>query len=302
MGGVILVLAIFVFKGGDKISGKNGRSFRMPSASPGRALPSVFLTLAAHGLPMQHLPASSFARRVTKRFSGRGGRERSRSSLVSFSQRRHRSGAPEAPRHGDDFEGHRLSHCRKQRRYDLEAAATRVWRCRPQTGWAAVRVSVTVLGKVQVINDVVQDHPYLIMVNLFATDNEAYSIFEAALEGHRVTMAATGYFRDGKPCSMTGALRVCGAEESDHLQATAGKHKGRGWHELQSWLPSPGNRGYAKTGLPARGRRGPVQGDTQRVTRGRPDWRTQFRWPRSPEIGPRPTSFDRMLDYWCPKR
>jgi hypothetical protein len=85
---------------------------------------------------------------------------------------------------------------------------------------------VTVLGKVQVINDVVQDHPYLIVVNLFATDNEAYSIFEAELDGHRVTMAASGYYRDGKPLYYDRGTESLWREEGDQLQAAAGKHKG----------------------------------------------------------------------------
>jgi Protein of unknown function (DUF3179) len=85
---------------------------------------------------------------------------------------------------------------------------------------------VTVLGKVQVINDVVEDHPYLIVVNLFAADKEAYSIFEAELDGHRVTMAASGYFHDGKPLLYDRGTESLWLEESDHLKAAAGKHKG----------------------------------------------------------------------------
>jgi Protein of unknown function (DUF3179) len=85
---------------------------------------------------------------------------------------------------------------------------------------------VTVLGKVQVINDVVEGHPYLIVVNLFAPDEEAYSIFEAQLDGRRVTMAASGYFHDGKPLLYDRGTESLWLEEGDHLQAAAGKRKG----------------------------------------------------------------------------
>ncbi len=61
-------------------------------------------------------------------------------------------------------------------------------------GGLACAYPVRVLGKVQVINDIVEDHPFLIVANLFASGNEAFSIFEAELEGHRVTMAATRLF------------------------------------------------------------------------------------------------------------
>ena len=82
------------------------------------------------------------------------------------------------------------------------------------------------MGKVQVINDIVEDHPYLIVVNLFAPDQEAYSIFEAELDGHRVTMAASGYFHDGKPLLYDRGTESLWLEEDDHLKAAAGKHKG----------------------------------------------------------------------------
>jgi Protein of unknown function (DUF3179) len=85
---------------------------------------------------------------------------------------------------------------------------------------------VIVLGKVQVINDVVEDHPYLIVANLFAPDQEAYSIFESELDGHRLTMAASGYFHDGKPLLYDRGTESLWLEEADHLKAAAGKHKG----------------------------------------------------------------------------
>ena len=85
---------------------------------------------------------------------------------------------------------------------------------------------VIVLGKVQVINDVVQDHPFLIMVNLFAPPSEAYSIFDADLDGHRVTMAASGYFHDGKPLLYDRGTESLWIEEEESLRAITGKHRG----------------------------------------------------------------------------
>jgi hypothetical protein len=84
----------------------------------------------------------------------------------------------------------------------------------------------TVLGKVQVINDLVQDHPFLVVVNLFAPPENAFSIFDADLNGHRVTMAASGYFHDGKPLLYDRGTESLWFEEGDSLKAVAGKHKG----------------------------------------------------------------------------
>jgi hypothetical protein len=85
---------------------------------------------------------------------------------------------------------------------------------------------VMVLGKVQVINDVVKDHPYLIVVNRLAPGNEAFSIFEGELDGHRVTMAASGYFHDGKAVLYDRGTESLWLDEDENLKAAAGKHRG----------------------------------------------------------------------------
>ena len=75
---------------------------------------------------------------------------------------------------------------------------------RPHAGRAEVRLSgLGVLGKVQVINDMVEDHPFLIVANCSLPERRLTPSYDANLDGHRVTMAATGYFHDGK----AGALR-----------------------------------------------------------------------------------------------
>ncbi len=58
---------------------------------------------------------------------------------------------------------------------------------------------VAVLLKVLVINDVVDDHPYLVVLNPLAHATVAFSVYDAMLDGQRVTLAPTGYFQDAKP-------------------------------------------------------------------------------------------------------
>ncbi len=83
---------------------------------------------------------------------------------------------------------------------------------------------VAVLGKVMVINDLVDDHPYLVVLNPFATQALAFSIFEAELDGHRITMAPTSYFLDRKPVLFDRGTQSLWVERDGFLTAIAGKH------------------------------------------------------------------------------
>jgi len=86
---------------------------------------------------------------------------------------------------------------------------------------------VALLGKVQVINDIVEDHPFLIVVNLFLPHQAEYSVFEAAVDGRRLTMAVTGYFQDRKPLLFDRGTESLWFEENDVLRAVAGKLKNK---------------------------------------------------------------------------
>jgi len=83
---------------------------------------------------------------------------------------------------------------------------------------------VAILGKVIVINDIVDQHPYMVVVNPFARPVVAFSIYDAMLEGHRVTLGHTGYFREGKPILFDRGTESLWFEMHDGLTAIAGKH------------------------------------------------------------------------------
>ena len=85
---------------------------------------------------------------------------------------------------------------------------------------------VLVLGKVQVVNDLVNDHPFLIVSNAFAPSERAVSIFDANLNGERVTMAATGYFHDGKPVLFDRGAQSLWMEKDESLTSVTGEHRG----------------------------------------------------------------------------
>lgn len=84
---------------------------------------------------------------------------------------------------------------------------------------------VLLLAKVQVVNDLVADHPFLVVTNSFASPEKAYSIYDAIHDGHRVTMDATGYFHDSKPLLYDRGTRSLWVEENESLTAIAGRHK-----------------------------------------------------------------------------
>ncbi|MFI5460358.1 MAG: DUF3179 domain-containing (seleno)protein [Isosphaerales bacterium] len=84
-----------------------------------------------------------------------------------------------------------------------------------------------VLGKVQVINDIVEDHPFLVVVNLFLPHQAEFSIYEATLDERRLTMATTGYFQDGKPLLYDRGTESLWLEHENALRAVAGKHKNK---------------------------------------------------------------------------
>jgi hypothetical protein len=83
---------------------------------------------------------------------------------------------------------------------------------------------VAILGKVLVINDIVDKHPYMIVVNPFLRETVAFSVYDTSLDGRRVTLAPTGYFQDRKPILFDRGTESLWIEMHDGLTAMAGKH------------------------------------------------------------------------------
>ena len=82
---------------------------------------------------------------------------------------------------------------------------------------------VAVLGKVIVVNDIVSEHPYLVVLNPFAKQVVAFSVYDSMLDGRRITLAPTGYFQDGKPVLFDRGTESLWIEMHDGLTAMAGK-------------------------------------------------------------------------------
>jgi hypothetical protein len=84
-----------------------------------------------------------------------------------------------------------------------------------------------VLLRVEVINDVVEDQPFLVTGNIMSPPDQAFSIFDATLEGRRVTMSSSGYFHGRRPILYDRGTESLWIEQEDALRAIAGTHKGK---------------------------------------------------------------------------
>jgi hypothetical protein len=84
-----------------------------------------------------------------------------------------------------------------------------------------------VLQKVEVINDVVDGQPFLVTMNILSPLDQACSIFDATLDGHRVTLSSSGYFDERKPLLYDRGTESLWIEQADALTAVAGKYKGK---------------------------------------------------------------------------
>jgi len=84
-----------------------------------------------------------------------------------------------------------------------------------------------VVLKVEVINDVVEDEPFLVVGNIMAPREQAFSIYDGSIEGRRVTMASSGYFHSGRPILYDRGTESLWMEQEETLRAIAGTHKGK---------------------------------------------------------------------------
>ncbi|MCA1686642.1 MAG: DUF3179 domain-containing protein [Planctomycetia bacterium] len=94
-----------------------------------------------------------------------------------------------------------------------------------------------VLDKVFVVNDTIDDHPYLVANNPLVPLSERVAVYETVVDGRRVTMGLTGYFYDGKPLLYDRGTESFWVGESDALRAIAGTHRGRRLRRIARPVP-----------------------------------------------------------------
>jgi Protein of unknown function (DUF3179) len=83
-----------------------------------------------------------------------------------------------------------------------------------------------VLSKVVVVNDLVNNHPYLVLYSPGRPPEKAVSIFDSRVVGGRLTLGTTGYFLNGQPVLYDRATESLWVERDETFAAISGMQKG----------------------------------------------------------------------------
>jgi hypothetical protein len=83
-----------------------------------------------------------------------------------------------------------------------------------------------VLDKVEVVNDEIEGHPFLVVFNPMVARERSVVIYEPMVAGRRVTMGLSGYFLDRQPMLYDRGTESLWVHEEESLRAIAGQHKG----------------------------------------------------------------------------
>jgi hypothetical protein len=86
------------------------------------------------------------------------------------------------------------------------------------------------LEKVEVVNDLIAKMPLLVAFRPFSLEHESVGIYEASLDGQRITMGLSGYFHgpeyDRKPLMYDRGTNSLWVEREGSVVSVAGPHKG----------------------------------------------------------------------------
>jgi len=86
---------------------------------------------------------------------------------------------------------------------------------------------ILLLDKVQVVNDVIDRRPLLVTYNPMADQAQAVEVYEAVVDGRRVTMGSSGYLQGKEPVLYDRGSESLWIGAGDALRAIAGPQKGR---------------------------------------------------------------------------
>jgi hypothetical protein len=94
-----------------------------------------------------------------------------------------------------------------------------------------------VLDRVQVINDLIGQQPVLVTYNPFVSPDACVKVYDAALDGQRVTMGTSGYYQAGFPLFYDRGSESLWKDQQGALRAVAGPRKGRVLRQLAQPAP-----------------------------------------------------------------
>jgi hypothetical protein len=89
---------------------------------------------------------------------------------------------------------------------------------------------MVVIRKVVAVNDVVKDHPYLVLFDVSQPPDHAVGIFDASVEGERITLGTSGYALAGKLLLYDRGSESLWLQDGDSVRSIGGKRKGAEMH------------------------------------------------------------------------
>jgi hypothetical protein len=109
---------------------------------------------------------------------------------------------------------------------------------------------VLVLDKVQVVNEVVCQRPILVSYNAFAPPEGSVRVYDAVLDGQRVTMGSSGYYQGGIALLYDRDSESLWKPDKNALRAIAGPRKGQTLRQIAQPIPIAWSdvRGRYRTG------------------------------------------------------
>jgi hypothetical protein len=94
-----------------------------------------------------------------------------------------------------------------------------------------------VLDRVQVVNDLIGQQPILVTYNRSLPPGGCVKVYDAALDGQRVTMGTSGYYQDELPLFYDRESESFWKDQEGALRAIAGPRKGRVLRQLAEPVP-----------------------------------------------------------------
>jgi Protein of unknown function (DUF3179) len=95
-----------------------------------------------------------------------------------------------------------------------------------QVGGVETAYPIVILDKVAIVNDLIEDQPYLVTYNPTAGPAEQVGVYKSVVSGHRVTMGVSGLAQDGKPLLYDRGTESLWVLEPEAVRAVAGTHRG----------------------------------------------------------------------------
>jgi hypothetical protein len=97
---------------------------------------------------------------------------------------------------------------------------------------------MTVLEKVLVVNDLVNEQPFLVITLPQVRGVERTVAYDPVFDGQRLTLGLSGYFQDGKPVLYDRGTESLWLGEPEGLLAITGKHKGHRLPRVLALVPA----------------------------------------------------------------